>query len=48
MNTAICKKENHVIVVAYIFRGLIHFHHGVTWFSSGRFGARVENEIPAS
>lgn len=33
-------KGKHLIVMAYIFRGLDHDHHGATWWCAGRHGAR--------
>ena len=32
-------KGKHLIVTAYIFRGLVHDHHSATWWCAGRHGA---------
>ena len=40
-------KHKHVIGVAYIFRGSILYHHGVTW-CVGRYGAEEVAEGPTS
>ena len=32
MTTVILIKEKYLIRVAYIFRGLVHYHHGVRWW----------------
>ena len=34
MTSATLTKEKHLIGVAYIFRGLVHYHHGVTRWQS--------------
>lgn len=38
-------KKNIQLVLAYSFRGLVHYHHGGTWQFAGRYGAGegVEN-----
>ena len=39
-------KERHTIEVAYIFRGLVHYHHGVTWWLVHRHGHGEWAESP--
>ena len=41
-------KENHLIEVAYIFRDLVHYHHGVAWCRAGRHGPGEVAESPSS
>lgn len=48
MTMAIFIKENNFIGAAYIFRGLLHCHHGETWQHAGRCIAGEGAEIPIS
>ena len=41
-------KGKHLIGVAHIFRGLIHYHHGETWWHAGRHGAGEGTESSMS
>ena len=45
MTMASLIKEKHLIEVTYILRGLIRYHHGVTWWRTGRHGARERAEV---
>lgn len=36
MTMAILKTDNYLIGVYYIFRGLVHFYNGATWWHVGR------------
>ena len=40
MTKATLIKEKHLIGVTYIWRGLVHYHHGAAWWHAGRHGAR--------
>ena len=42
-------KGNYLVGVAYLkFRGLVHYHHGGTWWHAGRHGAGDVAESPTS
>ena len=48
MTIAVLINETHLIGMAHIFKGLVHNHHGVTWWHAGRHGAGKEAESPKS
>ena len=48
MTATILMKEKHLIGVAYVFRGLVHYYHGVTWWRADRHGAGEVSESPTS
>ena len=41
-------KEKHYIRMAYIFRNLVHYHHGAAWWPAGRHGAEDGAESPVT
>lgn len=43
MTMVILNKENHLIGVGYIFKGLIHYNRGPTWWHAGTHGI---GEVP--
>ena len=37
-------RGKHLIGMAHVFRGLVHYHHGATWWHAGRHGTGEEAE----
>ena len=48
MITATLTNEKLLIGLAYIFRGLVYYLHGATWWCVGRHGAEEVAECPSS
>ena len=48
MTMTTLKKDKHLTGVVYVFRGLVHYHHGTTWWHAGVHGAEKGAEISTS
>lgn len=48
MTTGTLIKKRHLVVLVYIFRGLVQYHHCATWWCAGRHAAGGVAECPTS